>query len=113
MQPLNLNASADAISQATRAEMTLPELLAAINKAIAQSFREERVRGDVPVVSDRTLRERAEMCWKWFRIMRFDCGYTADRAADFLPLALRKQLDGQAWEPPPKDRAWSPSVLSR
>lgn len=111
MNPVVVNASDKAISEAVRAELTTAEFVGMINRVIARSFREERLRGDRPVVSDREVRRRTEIAWKWFRIMRFDCGYTADRTADFLPVAVRKDLDGVAFEPPAKERSWSPDGL--
>lgn len=100
------------IAETVRSEATPQQLVAVFQKVIAGSFKQERQRGERAVFSDRELRRRTEICWKWFRIMRHECGYTVDRAFDFLPIALRKELDGVPWEPPSKNSPWGPEALA-
>lgn len=50
---------------------------------------------------------RAEILAHWFRILR-DLGHSTERAMDDLGRALRCQLDGTEYRPPPKHRVWIP-----
>lgn len=94
-----------ALAESAGASASPREIVQNIQKAIATSFKEERLRGEVPVVSDREIKRRVELCWKWYRIMRHDCGFSNEKAFDFLATALRKALDNVAWEPP-KGSSW-------
>lgn len=110
MSEPEVNIDPTPFASTARTEFSFQELTQAINKAIAQSFREERLRGDRPVVHNPEVKRRSEICLKWFKIMRGDMGYSVERTLDMLPLALRKDIDGEHFEPVSvKDRsAWSP-----
>jgi hypothetical protein len=97
-------------------EFTAARLAQIIEKAIADSFKHERERGERVMVYDREVKRRSEICLKWFRIMRGDMGYSVDRVFDFLPRALRTELDGGTFEPVSASErsAWAPeSVLPK
>jgi hypothetical protein len=99
-----------------RHEFTATRLAQIIEKAIADSFKHERERGERVVVSDTEVRRRSEICLKWFRVMRGDMGYSVDRTFDFIPRALRTELDGGSFEPVSAAvrSAWAPeSVLPK
>jgi len=53
-------------------------------------------------------RRRGEILIRWFRVMRQDEGYSLQQALDLLPRALRTELDGGQYQPPPKNRLWTP-----
>lgn len=84
---------------------------------LASSFETDRRRSGVESVgrikTEAEIKRRAELIGKWFRIMRGDSGFTLQRTLDELPRALRAELDGKDYEPPPKNRLWTPGgVLS-
>lgn len=53
-------------------------------------------------------KKRAKILFKWLRIMRGDMGYSLQQSLDLLPYALRTELDGGTYTPPPKNRLWTP-----
>lgn len=54
------------------------------------------------------IRKRGAIVYKWLRIMRKEHGYSMQQAIDLVPRALRTELDGGAYTPPPKNRLWTP-----
>ncbi len=85
-----------------------------ISKAISLSLEHDKKEHPLSfVATDATIRERFAICEKWFRIMRGDCGYSVDRAVDYLPVALRTELDGGSFEPPKTGTGWSPSAIEK
>lgn len=54
------------------------------------------------------VKHRANICYSWFKVMRGDLGFSTERVLDLLSAALRSELDGCKWTPPPVNRAWSP-----
>jgi hypothetical protein len=52
-------------------------------------------------------RRRAAILAKWFRALR-GLGHSVERSIDDLSRALRCELDGDAYQPPPKNRVWLP-----
>lgn len=96
-----------------RSEATLVQLNHLLKAIILHSFNQERQRGTMTISSDIEVKRRAKICLDWYRIMRADLGYTIDKIIDFLPQALRCELDGARWEPPANVRAWAPEVLAR
>ncbi len=92
----------------------LQRVFLAVNSAILNSFEQDKARSPlVFIVTEHEVRRRFKICEKWFRVMRGDCGYSVDRAVDFVPLALRTELDGGTFEPPKGEGGWAPSVLKR
>jgi hypothetical protein len=90
----------------------LKQVFLGIQSTILNSFKQDGDRGTLVVLTDAEFRNRFKICEKWFRVMRGDCGYSVERAVDFLPRALRCELDGVDFEPPKADGAgWSPDVL--
>jgi hypothetical protein len=78
-----------------------------------QSFQADELRAGVEfrqrVQTEAEVKRRGKMLFKWFRIMRCDLGMSAQQAVDLLPAALRTELDGGAYVPPPKNRLWTPT----
>lgn len=88
-----------------------------VTRTVANSFHEDarkggglqgRIKGELRA-TDAEIRRRAGIAWDWFVAMRAECGYSTIRALDFLPQALRAELDGVPWLPPPPERAWRPT----
>lgn len=101
-------------AQLVRNPNDLKRIFLAINSSIANSFEQDKARSPlVLIVTDHEVRRRFKICEKWFRVMRGDCGYSIDRTLDFIPLALRNELDGVMFEPPKSDVGWAPSVLKK
>ena len=87
----------------------------AVTRVVANSFHEDaakgagaqgRIVGEVRTTTAE-IKRRAEIAWDWFVSMRAECGFSTQRALDLLPVALRSELDGVPWIPPPPDRAWT------
>jgi hypothetical protein len=93
----------------------LQQLQSKLETVIQESFVQDalRVPGKQIVGTKAEIKHRTEICLKWFRVLRGDMGYTVDKALDFLSLALRKELDGESWEPPKDVTAWGPDALKR
>lgn len=76
----------------------------AICKALEASFAEDENRlGEMfrrRIQTEAEVRRRADICGKWFRTLRAECGYTTSRAISVLDQALRTELDGGTFEPP-------------
>lgn len=53
-------------------------------------------------------KRRADILGRWFRVMRGDLGFSMQLTMDQLPRALRAELDGETYEPPDKNRLWTP-----
>ena len=87
----------------------------AVTRIVAKTFHDDatkgagaqgRIVGEVRA-TEAEIRRRAGIAWDWFLTMRADCGYSTQHALDTLPTALRSQLDGIPWIPPPPERAWT------
>lgn len=102
-----------AFAELARKPEDLRLVFVGVQTAIKNSFKQDGDRGGIINLTDSEMRNRFAICEKWFRIMRGDCGYSVERAVDFLPRALRCELDGVAFEPPKPDGVgWSPDVLA-
>jgi len=75
--------------------------------SLARSFKDDAARHDGLFITHTAAEERrrAEILFKWFRRLRGDLGYSLSMALDELPRALRAELDGTPYEPPPKGRS--------
>jgi len=83
-------------------------------KVVYDSFEEERNKLIITPSTRGTMTRaeisrRTEIVYKWFVTMRADCGYTIEKALDLLPAALRAEMNGDDWVPPPADASWSPA----
>jgi hypothetical protein len=78
----------------------------AIMRALARSFKEDASRTDglLTTHTESEEKRRSRILFEWFRRLRGDLGYSVSSAIDELPRALRAELDGTPYEPPPKDR---------
>lgn len=54
-------------------------------------------------------RRRFAILTRWYGILTVDCRYSPQHALDELPRALRAELDGTPYTPPPANRLWSPA----
>lgn len=72
--------------------------VAAIGKAYADRLNTEAER-----------RRRFAILSKWYEILTGDCRFSPQHAVDELPRALRAELDGTPYAPPPASRLWSPA----
>lgn len=54
-------------------------------------------------------RRRFKILVKWYGILTVDCRYSPQHAVDELPRALRAELDGTPYAPPPANRLWAPA----
>jgi len=79
--------------------------------AVAKSFATDAGRLQSKIISLATnptrgeIKQRTNMCYDLFMVMRGDMKYSITRALDMLPVALRTKLDTGHWEPPPTERA--------
>lgn len=78
---------------------------------VAQSFIEEQTRlvqipGSVKQPTRNEIKHRTDIVMNWFLVMRNEIGFSTARALDMLSEALRTELDGGNWTPPPVERAW-------
>lgn len=103
-----------AFSGLIRREADVVNLYKGISKAIGLSLAHDKKEHPLSFVpTQTTIEERFKICEKWIRIMRGDCGYSLDRTLDFLPRALRTELDGGSFEPPKAGVGWSPELLEK
>lgn len=75
----------------------------AFHTTIAQSFREHPCQ-----ITQHETRRRFKILERWFRELRAGHGWSVASILDALPKALRAELNGQVWEPPPVPRVWTP-----
>jgi len=95
----------------TRGELTklvtekwIGRVTAAIIGAIAHSFATDLVLR--PVKTQAEIRRRFRICVECFCILRRDLHWAVPHILDELPIALRKRLDGDDWDPKEPGRAW-------
>lgn len=86
-------------------------ILDRIVAAVVETFREDRQRSGIILLSDLSPTEaekkrRTDLAYDWFIRLRADCHYSTRKALDYLPRALRAELDGESWEPPPAEASW-------
>jgi len=93
----------------------LQRLTIAITICVRDSFKEDLRRASLvtprmlnPTTSD--IRDRTLLCYDWFIRLRGDLSYGFEKAVDTLPRALRHELDGDDWTPPPADKSWGVRV---
>jgi ribosomal protein L30E len=76
---------------------------------VAKSFSDDRnklivLASDMRAPTQSEIKYRTEILYKWLITMRGDLGYSLERTLDMLPQALRCELDGTHWTPPPAER---------
>jgi hypothetical protein len=54
-------------------------------------------------------RRRFAILVHWYEMLTGDCRYSPQHAVDELPRALRAELDGTPYAPPPANRLWTPA----
>lgn len=83
-----------------------------IEAAVAQSFIEDTHKGRVILVNGAgritrdEIKRRGKLCLKIFVALRGDLKWTIERILDHLPQYLRKELDGESWEPEARRASW-------
>ena len=103
-----------AFAELVRKPEDLPRVFIGLQRAIQNSFRQDQARSALTVlVTEREIESRFKICEKWFRIMRGDEGYSIDKTLDFLPIALRCELDKISFQPPKAGESWAPGLLKK
>lgn len=85
-----------------------------LTAAVAQSFIEDMSPGRIVLVSGlksaapsaARVKERGEVAFKIFKVLRGDLQWSIPRIRDELPKYLRMELDGIPWEPEAKRSSW-------
>lgn len=80
---------------------TRARVVNAITKAIEVSFSEDKASQ-----TDAEIKRRFDICFKAYKILRNDLGWSLQRVEDEMPVALRSLLDGGSWEPTKRRDAW-------
>jgi len=79
-------------------------------RILAGSFREEERRHGKEfrkrIQTQDEMNRRADIIAKWFREMRCSLGYSMQKCMAEIPNALRAELDGARYTPPPKDKMY-------
>lgn len=87
-----------------RDEAELHGVFNAIFGIVAQSFRNDAARNGAEhaqrVQTEAEMKRRADICGRWFRVMRGDLHWSKPRILDELPRALQAELDGGTYTPP-------------
>lgn len=86
-------------------------ILDRITAAVAETFKEDRTRSGIVLLSQISpsqaeVKRRTNLAYDWFIRLRADCHYSTRKALDYLPRAIRAELDGESWEPPPAETSW-------
>jgi len=98
-------------------QKSIPKVVLGIEKAVADSFIEDKQPGRLILVvgsaaKDRETslaeaKRRAAICVKIFKELRGDLSWGLDRILDNMPKFLRMTLDGVPWEPEAKRASWA------
>jgi hypothetical protein len=87
----------------------LPRIFKAFTDAVKTSFDTDKGRVQSQILTlasnptQAEIRDRTNMCYDLFMVMRGDMKYSITRTLDMLPKALRVKLDTGHWEPPPTE----------
>lgn len=57
-------------------------------------------------VTQKEFERRVQILMRWFRIFRADLGFTISQSLSELENALKCELEGNVYQPPPKNRLW-------
>lgn len=96
-------------------EDKIAEVVRGIETAVLKSFEEDMKPGRIvlvhgssgaPRATQAEAARRTQLCLKIFRALRGDLKWTLPRAIDHLSIYLRKELDGEPWEPEAKRASW-------
>lgn len=80
---------------------TRARVVDAMTRAIEHSFTQDNA-----IQTDAEIKHRFEVCFKVFKILRYDLKWSLQRVEDEIPLALRSLLDGGRWEPTERRTSW-------
>lgn len=95
-----------------------PEVLrkveAGFTRALVIAYREDVARLGKDAAdrlnTDTERRRRFKILAHWYQILTGDCRFSPQHAVDEIPRALRAQLDGTPYAPPPANRLWTPAT---
>ena len=93
-------------------QQNMVKVFLAVENAVLKSFQQDRSRALIitPQKPTRTaIKERANICWRIFRVLRGDMDWSWMRIVDHIPQYLRMELDGQDWEPNVRTM-WAPET---
>lgn len=94
-------------------EDRIGDVVAGIEAAVVASFAADLAPGRVilvhagPRVTHAETKRRADICVNIVRALRGDLKWGLERILDALPAFLRKELDGEAWEPDARRAMWT------
>jgi len=88
------------------------QIVTRITRVVAETFEEDRRRSAIVLLrgvspTDAEVKRRTDLAYDWFIRLRTEAGYSSTKALDLLPRAVRAELDGESWEPPPAERGWT------
>lgn len=91
----------------------LRKVEAGFTRALTDAYREDAKRNGQAfadrINTESERRRRFAICAKWYEIFTNECQFSPLRAVDELPRALRAELDGTPYAPPPANRLWAPA----
>jgi len=93
-------------------EQNMVKVMLAVEAAVLQSFQHDRDRAVIITPRKPTqssIKDRANICWEIFRVLRGDMRWSWMRIVDHIPRYLRMKLDGQDWEPDARTM-WAPNA---
>lgn len=95
--------------------MQIMQVFDTVTKTVLDSFERDRSESRIVLLSQISpttaeVKRRTELCYDWFLRLRNDCHYSTRKALDYLPRALRSELDGIVFEPPPATNSWGSGV---
>ncbi len=96
---------------------TIAEICLGIEASVSTSFVQDATTPSGLIktsghITQAEMKRRTRMCVEIFRVLRGDMKWSWQRAIDHLPVYLRKQLDGENWEPEARRSTWVPSQLT-
>lgn len=100
----------DAIKGLMRSPEMFSKVVRRISMVVESSFKNDLILR--PHVTASEIKERSNLCYDLFLMMRTDLHYSTHKALDVLPTALRSELDGIPWKPSRPDRSWAGGRLT-
>lgn len=109
-------AKADKLAKLVKDEAAVRRVFEGIVRTVEASFvvdhdRAQRAGQRFTAFTEDEIRRRSNVCYDWFMVLRGDLKYGTEHAIDTLALALRADIDGIDFVPPPADRSWTVPVL--
>jgi hypothetical protein len=93
-------------------ESDMNTVLQTFVNALAKSFQRDAKRNGKgfaqKIMTIHEEKRRSQILFKWFRVLRKDCGLSLQNTLNEIPKALMNELDGISYKPPAKSRIWVP-----